>query len=109
MEANNFKRLAFSKVLTTLTLLSDAPIAIERIYSTLKLHIESCHADAIAILPDLSTLKSYDTFAANMLPLTSYNGYHKALAFFKNLSNHLRFILGNLKFAVKASIAYQGL
>ena len=104
MKAKSSKWLAFSKLFMNFTLVSDACVTNEQIDSTLQLHIESCHEDDIVILPDLSTLRPSDIFADKMLPLTSYNDYHEALAFFKELSNHLHFLLENTSFQLKLQL-----
>ena len=88
---------------------NDTTVAIEGMYAKLQLDTRSCHKSAIALLPDLSTLAPSDTFAAQMLPPTTYNKYHEAQAFFKKLASHIRSLLEEPKFTAQAPTAHQGL
>ena len=109
MKASKFKWLYFNRAMKDIYLENDTTVAIERMYAKLQLNIESCHDSAIALLPDLSTLRPSDTFAARMLPPTTYNNYHEAQAFFKKLANHIRSLLEEPKFTARAPNARQGL
>ena len=75
---------------------NDTTVAIEHMYAKLQLNIESFHDSAIAFLPNLSTFIPSDTFAAQMLPPTTYNNYHETQPVFKKLANHIRSLLGKL-------------
>ena len=83
-------------------------MVIEHMYSRLQLNSKSCHDSATTLLPDLSTLVPSDSFAAGMLPLTSYNNHHKAQASFKKLTNHIPSLLEEPQFAARTQTARQG-
>ena len=111
MKASNFKWLFFNKVIKSLVLDSDSSVSVvsEHMYCNLQLNIESYHDNAITLLPVLSTLVPSYSFVAMMLPLTSYDSYHEALAFFKKLANHICSLLEDSKFSARAPTACQGL
>ena len=74
MKASKFKWLHFNRAIKYISLENDSTMVIKRMYSKLQLKITSCYDSAIALLPYLFTLVPSDSFAARMLPPTSYKG-----------------------------------
>ena len=78
-------------------------------HSKLQPNLKLCHDSVIVLLSDLSILIPSDSFAARMLPPTSYNNNHEAQAFFKKLARHIRSLFEKPKFTAQAPTACQAL
>ena len=108
MKRRKFNRLSFSKIVLTIALGSNPPVEIECIYDGPMIKIEACHKGAATLFSYLINLVSTDSFTNNVLPLTSYNGYHEAFAFFTKLANYIRCMFKEPRLAVYAPTASQG-
>ena len=109
MEPKKIKWLPLAKHISEIALDNDSPIAIQKMYRDLGMLIESCHDGVTSILPDLATLKPSNSFAARILPPSTFDGYGKARAFYMKLANTLCAMFENRTFAAKAPAVRQGL